>query len=382
MRDKFVVCATSLGLRMGTLAGRFGAMPRTHKVHRVCPPGREPYYKIIIGGRQHHLGTNESRAYRRAAELLRDQPAPTAPLSVAGLIEAWKHAQPASRNDDFTKSWKLFAGAVPLFDVEAQALQMFAAHLYRRELSAWTVIKYVRHAQRVCRWAVARGWIEVMPDPPKLRKPVAIPRDVGAEQLATTFESLPTRAGRLLRFVLETGCRPGEARLLQWTQVDLSRCVCVLAAHKTAAHGSARTIHLTPAAVALVKEAEGPDSDYVFVSGLGKPYTKSGLQSILKRHGISSTYSLRHTRAQQMLDSGVPLEVVAAWLGHSGMRTVQTYAQVRNRRLTALAADLTPALPVQARGEKPGSGAASRGRRRRPASSKSNPRKRATGTAG
>ena len=43
-----------------------------------------------------------------------------------------------------------------------------------------------------------------------------------------------------------------------------------------------------------------------------------------------------------MLDDGVAMEDVAAWLGHRDLTTVQTYAQVRDGRLRNLATKLKP----------------------------------------
>ena len=38
----------------------------------------------------------------------------------------------------------------------------------------------------------------------------------------------------------------------------------------------------------------------------------------------------RHTFATGALSSGVPLEVVSEWLGHSDIRTTQIYAKITN----------------------------------------------------
>ncbi len=89
----------------------------------------------------------------------------------------------------------------------------------------------------------------------------------------------------------------------------------------------------------------------MFLSSKGKPYTLSGLRSILRQKGIKTTYSLRHTRAQTMLDSGYDVADVAAWLGHADLRTVQVYAQVRSRRLKKLAESLDVPQSNQPRGD-------------------------------
>ena len=160
-----------------------------------------------------------------------------------------------------------------------------------------------------------------MPAKPKLPKPMRRPRDVPHDKLVKAFEQLPERAGRVLRFILETGCRPSEACRLQWSQVDEKRRVCVLTAHKAGGTGRPRTIYLTPAADEILR-SQKRHHDHVFVNRFGNPYTPSGLRSILRKRGIASVYSLRHTAAQSMLDAKVPIEDVARLLGHSDLRTV------------------------------------------------------------
>ena len=71
---------------------------------------------------------------------------------------------------------------------------------------------------------------------------------------------------------------------------------------------------------------------------------RSGLRSILRKRGITSVYSLRHTAAQSMLDAKVPIEDVARLLGHSDLRTVGVYAQIRNDRAREVASSLASVL--------------------------------------
>ena len=181
---------------------------------------------------------------------------------------------------------------------------------------------------------------------PRTPKPVNRPRDIDHKRLTAVFNSLPERAGVVLRFILETGCRPGEACYLLWSEVDFDRSVCILSDHKTARTGRTRTVFLSPGAVDILK-AQPHKSEHVFTSRLGKPYTPSGLRSIAKRHGLDTVYSLRHTRAQTMLDGRVPMEDVAKLLGHKDLSIVQTYAQVRDDRARDVARSL--ASPLQQR---------------------------------
>jgi integrase/recombinase XerC/integrase/recombinase XerD len=65
--------------------------------------------------------------------------------------------------------------------------------------------------------------------------------------------------------------------------------------------------------------------------------------------GLSSwtTHQLRHTGATELLNAGVPLEVIAAQLGHHGLASVQIYAQLRMSRRREAADVLDSSFDVQ-----------------------------------
>lgn len=163
--------------------------------------------------------------------------------------------------------------------------------------------------------------------------------------MAEVLDHLPARAGRILRFIAATGCRPSEACGLEWRDVHHDLGVCILHEHKTGHEtGEPRTIYLTEAALEVLRElrpAVGP----VFVSRNGTPYTPAGLRSILRRHSDGmAPYQLRHTFAQNASDSGeVPVEVLARLMGHTNTTTTGFYFHVRDKR--ALQAAKTIKLP-------------------------------------
>jgi len=68
-------------------------MPHCPAVRCIKRTGRKPYYQISIKNKPVHLGTDAKLAYKRAAELLKDQPTGSSPQSVAGMATAWLPAQ-------------------------------------------------------------------------------------------------------------------------------------------------------------------------------------------------------------------------------------------------------------------------------------------------
>ena len=120
-------------------------------------------------------------------------------------------------------------------------------------------------------------------------------RGLPLERLQRILEALRTgrrrRMRTILAFILETGCRPGEACRLRWSDINLEGGTCVLGAHKTGhSTGRPRTIYLTPEArEILAQQRERAESEeWVFVSWLGKPYWVTALRQAFHRVGLEA----------------------------------------------------------------------------------------------
>lgn len=268
------------------------------------------------------------------------------PVSIAGLIRAWH--EDTGRPIYWLSHWGRICEKM-LWELEADDLQFYADALKGMGLAPWTVRKYVTQARLVWRWGRKKGWISV--DPParvKTKKPPKIGRDIIVSKAFEAIRKLNTRAKAITEFILSVGCRPKEARLLKWCEVDIERGVCVLGRSKTLdATGERRTIYLTKRGEQIVAAQPKTDSEYIFLTLRGKPYTKDGLHSVLERVGLNNSYALRHTFAQWFLDhggdNGGPGDraELSRLLGHTDGRMVDTYAQVRDWRLRKRASGLS-----------------------------------------
>lgn len=98
---------------------------------------------------------------------------------------------------------------------------------------------------------------------------------------------------------------------------------------------------------------EGP----VFVNARGYRLTRSGVAHILRtlarRAGLSPRHArcvtphvLRHTTAMHLLQAGVDLTTIAAWLGHAQLATTHAYVEInlRMKQDALAAADTLPEL--------------------------------------
>lgn len=87
----------------------------------------------------------------------------------------------------------------------------------------------------------------------------------------------------------------------------------------------------------------------VFTSRKGNPLTRFGIYKIVRRHTVKlvkknpdgqpraiSPHVFRHTTAVHLLESGVEVNVIRAWLGHVSLETTNRYAEI-NLRMKAAA---------------------------------------------
>ena len=144
----------------------------------------------------------------------------------------------------------------------------------------------------------------------------------------------------LLKFLLLTGARKGEALNATWDQFDLVSGVWTKPSHLTK---QKRTEHLPLSTQALIllselKKLSDGKSTYVFpgkVSGQPLKEIKTFWKTSLKEAGIKNLriHDLRHTHASHLVSSGLSLSIVGKLLGHTQASTTQRYAHLADEPL-------------------------------------------------
>lgn len=174
-----------------------------------------------------------------------------------------------------------------------------------------------------------------------LKAPKKLPRVLTVAEMQTILDECQRLRDRFLfALLLESGVRIGEALGLRHDDINAMACevtVCPRANDNGARSKSAkaRTIPVRSSLIRLYAdylhaEYGDLDSDYVFVNlfaeprghALSYPAVYDLVLRLRKRTGIDfDPHWFRHTMATRLLRDRVPIEVVAALLGHASVTT-------------------------------------------------------------
>ena len=150
-----------------------------------------------------------------------------------------------------------------------------------------------------------------------------------------------TKPGRTL-FLYNTGARLQEVVELRVANLELGH------QPRVHLHGKGDKWRICPlwAQTAslvnqLLQSQASSSENSVFVSRHGSPLTRSGIYKIVLRHTCRfvkqsadgkprriTPHTFRHTTAVHLLESGVEINVIRAWLGHVSLETTNRYAEV------------------------------------------------------
>lgn len=168
-------------------------------------------------------------------------------------------------------------------------------------------------------------------------------RYLSAEELPRYLEALdqePHRIGAsLLKFLLFTGLRRGEALGAQWSDYDPQTRTLKLRQTKA---GAGRHVLLNEAAVRVLEEAPRVEgNDYLFPGRkAGSPLAEPKFihERVCQRAGIQDfrIHDLRHSFASLAASGGASIYSIAKLLGHSQVSTSQRYAHFADDALRAI----------------------------------------------
>lgn len=177
---------------------------------------------------------------------------------------------------------------------------------------------------------------------------------------------LPLRDRALLLFLYNTGARVQEVAELERQNLDLGD------QPRVHLHGKGDKWRVCPlwketaVLVGRLLEEQGTPATKespVFCSGQGHALTRFGIYKVVRRHtaqlgsggagprsGPVSPHVFRHTTAVHLLEAGVEVNVIQAWLGHVSLDTTNRYAEVNMRAKEAALRACEPPVPASSEG--------------------------------
>lgn len=189
-----------------------------------------------------------------------------------------------------------------------------------RSLSDGTLIRELGVLRRALAWAVEEKWIANAPHVERPEAPAPRTRWLTHEDARRLIDA--ARAPHVRLFVvlaLQTAARTSAILDLRWDCVDLDRSLIFLG------HGRGRKRRaVVPITNELRRELAaaivGATCAYVIEHGGERVGSiKTGFRNAVSRAGLTGVtpHVLRHTAATWMVQAGVPLEKVAAFLGNT-----------------------------------------------------------------
>jgi integrase len=169
-------------------------------------------------------------------------------------------------------------------------------------------------------------------------------RYLSAEELARLTAALTAhadqQAANVIRLLLLTGCRRGEALGARWADIDLTAGIWSKPSHLV----KQKIAHIAPlsaparALLSAIREAQAREfphrlPEYVFAGRFGRGHRQTvrrTWEAILRAADITALriHDLRHSFASQLVSSGASLPLIGALLGHSNPNTTARYAHL------------------------------------------------------
>jgi integrase len=252
------------------------------------------------------------------------------------------------RDDEklYNRRLKALFGESPLDKITRHSLQQMHSDL-RSELSASSCDHHLGLMARCLR--LACDWKLITENPAQGLKKYNLDcrrdrllTDSELQRLMHVLDTDPARTACLvIKWLLYTACRKGEALQLRWSDVNRDNNTWTIQA-ANAKSKKRRVVPLNSGALAILYElSQGNESEYVFLNSKNGERLKSVdkiWQRVRKSAGLDTTddvviHSLRHQGASMMLASGADLATVRDILGHADISTTEKYLHASGKSL-------------------------------------------------
>jgi integrase len=235
-----------------------------------------------------------------------------------------------------------------VLDIGTDTARAFVKQRQKEGVGNAVINRSLSCLRRMLRIAHDEGKISVCPKINLLKEPKPRKGFVNDDQFECLLKMLPTHLRAYITFLYHCGGRSGEAKQIEWSQVDLDRRLIRLEDEQTK-NSEARTVPLPSVLVMMLREIE-PKKGLVFdttnlrkewakacaACGQGRMIPVEGKKYDPRYEGLT-LHDLRRSAARNLLQVGVP-ETVIMKIG--GWKTRSVF----DRYAVASTADLTAAM--------------------------------------
>ncbi len=166
------------------------------------------------------------------------------------------------------------------------------------------------------------------------------------EEFEKVVRKIPAWAGEVMQVMYWTGAGPKELSRVTWADIDFERKTLLLKRYKGNGDERRRSIFMPDELLEFMRSkfdtakrsSRAKATDPAFLNSKGNRIAARPLSTLVRRavafHGLPEgtvPYGVRHTVATELLEAGVPEDVVRRQLGHASVRTlIENYSHVRD----------------------------------------------------
>ena len=259
--------------------------------------------------------------------------------------------------------------ALSVFDLSAEIVRSFLVHLEKerqcciatrnqRLASIHALARFIgEHSPQHIEWCAQ---IRMVPTKKHVTSSVTYLEKSEMDHLLAAPDQSSSQGRRdhaLLLFLYNSGARVSEVTSLRIGDIDWhSKSVRIIGKG-----GKQRRCPLWDTTLKLLRYLAGqrPVGDCEFLNCRGEPLTRYGIHTLVERYVAKlrisvpslqgkqvSPHVIRHTTASHLLQAGVDINTIRAWLGHVSLDTTNIYAETdlatKKRALATLTTGSTP----------------------------------------
>lgn len=325
--------------------------------YTMRPDGLIVMSKMIGSKRKYFYGKSDEEVEKKYAEFLAEAEKKQQTRTFAEVAaDWWEEKEPQLSPNSLTsyqarlKEVKAEFGETRVDEITAQQIIQYLKRIAAQGYAQKGITNRRSMVKSILDFALAAGEIKTNPctalpivkgQPPKKRRP-ASDEDVAKIEAAKTSSII----GRLYYFMEYSGCRVGEAAVLQQKDIDREHHKAAvnkdivfngqapIVKQRTKTEAGMREIDLYDNVLEILPEYADPETYIFFPDGLPTKYQfEKALRTYQKETGVKATaHQLRHTYAGIMHSAEIDVKDTQARLGHANIAMTQdVYIEIERK---------------------------------------------------